>query len=63
MVYSVNQSVLDIVKTAWVVITLVVCVTTDVKMVGLDQTVTKVVIIEQGFFYRTFDLNNIIPQS
>lgn len=63
MVYSVNQSVLDIVKTAWVVITPVVCVTTDVKMVGLDQTVTKVVIIEQGFFYRTFDLNNMKPQS
>lgn len=43
MVFSVNQSVLDIVKTASVVITPVVYVTTDVMMVGLEQTVTKVV--------------------
>lgn len=42
MVYSVNQSVLDIVKTAAVVIALVVCVTRDVMMAGLDQTVSKV---------------------
>lgn len=42
MVYSVNQSVLDIVKTQWVVITPVVCVTKDAMMVGLDQSVQKV---------------------
>lgn len=43
MVYSVNQSVLDIVKTAKLVITPMVCVIMDVMMVGLDQTVPKVV--------------------
>lgn len=42
MVYSVNQAVLEIVKTARRVITSVVCVTTDVIMVGQGQTVTKV---------------------
>lgn len=42
MVYSVNQCVLEIVKTARRVITSVVCVTTDVIMVGQGQTVTKV---------------------
>lgn len=40
-VYSAKQSVLDIVKTTRLVITLLVCVTTDVMMVGLDQTVQK----------------------
>lgn len=43
MVLSVNQSVLDIVMTAQVVITPVVCVTVDVMVVGQDQTVQKVV--------------------
>lgn len=43
MVFSVSQSVLDIVKIARLVITPVVCVTMDVTMVGLDQTVPKVV--------------------
>lgn len=42
MVYSVNQTVLEIVKTTRRVITSVVCVTTDVIMVGQGQTVTKV---------------------
>lgn len=37
-----NQSVLEIVKTAPVVITLVVCVTKDAMMVGLDGVVPKV---------------------
>lgn len=61
MVYSVNQSVLDIVKTATVVITPVVYVTTDVMMVGLDQTVTKVRVFfineHCTFLIKVFNLN------
>lgn len=65
MVYNVNQSVLGIVKTALVVITSVVRVTTDVMMVGLDQTVQKVVrifIVTKQYEYKRFISNNVYVQ-
>lgn len=55
MVYSVNRSVLGIVKTTGLVITSMVCVTTDVVMAGLVQIVQKVVkmlIINKQCVYR-----------
>lgn len=55
MVYSVNRSVLGIVKTTGLVITSMVCVKTDVVMAGLVQIVQKVVkmlIINKQLVYR-----------
>lgn len=59
-VYSVNQNVLDIVETASVVITLLVCVTRDVMMVGLDGAVPQVRIffINEHCKYKVLNFNH-----